>query len=552
MALTLSKEKIKSWLKDRHNAIFLGILLFAIFIRLYYWLLTKTQALWWDEADYLAYAKNLAGFPTDWIVTAKHNSLYPYLVSVFFKIGASEMFTKFFLQVIPSILSVVLVYLLANQMYSDKRIGIIASAVMSVFWVSLFNTARFHIDILALFLGLLTCYIFWVGYEKKNKIFGKLDPKWTIPLTVLLVILTYSIRRGYFLIGLFIFLYMILTTKFSQIVKNKYNWIGLIGGAVVFLLVENTIFQSGITSVSEGYYHTEYPIAFAPLRIFSDFFLNIGSQTGYILFILFWVGFLVACANLVLSAGYINKSTLKTKSDLFNIISIVSTLVFFMVVLRTPGTPGEARWYLPIALASFIFISQSAVWILDSLKKYHKYIALAVVLILIAVSAYGQIKYSDATVRHSLNSFEGIKEAGLYIKDNSYTYDQVLTVPAPQIAYYSERSAIRPAQWIGWNGSNDDIPQDEIFDKIRESPLVRYLVVSFSEPNHPLWMKTITSAQKPNGEEILVTWEIPFMDTKINFITDAQDIKQTKTYGDITFKLAAIRNEVFVYEIIRG
>ena len=34
---------------------------------------------------------------------------------------------------------------------------------------------------------------------KKEKIFGKIDPKWAIPLTVLFVVLTYSIRRGYFL-----------------------------------------------------------------------------------------------------------------------------------------------------------------------------------------------------------------------------------------------------------------------------------------------------------------------------------------------------------------
>ena len=67
------------------------------------------QALWWDEADYLAYAKNLAGIGSNWIISAKHNSLYPFLAAGIFKSGFGETAAKFLLQLIPSILSVVLV-----------------------------------------------------------------------------------------------------------------------------------------------------------------------------------------------------------------------------------------------------------------------------------------------------------------------------------------------------------------------------------------------------------------------------------------------------------
>ena len=35
------KEKIKNWLKDPSNLIFIGIIIFAIAIRLYYFFLTK-------------------------------------------------------------------------------------------------------------------------------------------------------------------------------------------------------------------------------------------------------------------------------------------------------------------------------------------------------------------------------------------------------------------------------------------------------------------------------------------------------------------------------
>src|SRR3989338_8017051 len=193
--MEIKKDKIKAFLKNKHNLAFVLILLFAIGIRLYYFDITKDQAIWWDESDYLAYAKNLAGYHSNWIITTQHNSLYPYLAALFFQLNLSEVIVKFFLQFIPSILSVVLVYFICKEMYEDKRIALIASFLMAVLWEHLFNTVRFHIDILALFTGLLAIYVFWKGYEKKEKIFGKINPNWAIPLTVILSILTYTVRR---------------------------------------------------------------------------------------------------------------------------------------------------------------------------------------------------------------------------------------------------------------------------------------------------------------------------------------------------------------------
>src|SRR3989344_8145678 len=162
-SLEQKKEKIRSWLKNPHNLILIGIFLLAIIIRIYYFSLTANQPLWWDEADYLAYAKNLANLGGDWIVTAKHNSIYPFIVAGLFLLGLGEPFVKFFIQIIPSILSVWLVYLICNEMYNDKRIGLIVSFLMTTFWVVLFNSMRFHVDIPGLFFGLLAIYVFWRG-----------------------------------------------------------------------------------------------------------------------------------------------------------------------------------------------------------------------------------------------------------------------------------------------------------------------------------------------------------------------------------------------------
>ncbi len=539
------KEKIKNWLKNPYKFIFLIIFGIAIMIRLYFYSLTKAQPLWWDEADYLAYAKNLAGLGVTWIVSAKHNSLYPFLVAGIFKSGFGEAATKFIIQLIPSILSVVIVYLLANDMYNDKRISLIASFLMAVFWVHLFDSTRFHIDVPAFFFGLLSLYVFWKGYEKKEKIFGKINAKFAIPIATAFVILTYSIRRGYFLFGLFIIFYAILTKNWKELIKDKYNWIGLIAGLILFFIVENTIFISKIGSVGQSYFHEELPINFFPLQVFGSFF-KFGSSWNMTLFYLFWIGLFLLIGKIVLSFGYIKENNENIKSDLFNILIIIITLAFFIFVLRSPDGFGEPRWYLPIAFSAFICISRASTFISDFVKPYNKQIAVILLIILIGSGGYYQYKLSNELIKSKVKSFSGIREAGFLLSQISNKDDVVLTMGQPQVEYYSERKTANAKIWV-----NASVESEEHFyktaDKLRENKNVRFILISFSEPGYPLWMKKEIYA--PDGK--IAMWEIPFMQTKIDFSTGEQQINQEGKYEDLTFKLVDVKEEVFIYEIIR-
>lgn len=541
--MALNKERIKSWCKSKANLTLLSVLILAIILRLYYFFITANQPLWWDEADYLAYAKNLAGFHIDWIVTPKHNSLYPFLFALFFKLGASEVFAKFFIQLIPSILSVFLVYLIAKEMYSDKKIALIASFIAAVFWISIFNTARFHVDIPALFFGLLSIYTFWVGYEKKQKLFRKISANWAIPLTVLFVVLTYSIRRGYIIFGIFFLLYILATRKFSETIKDKYNWIGLALAIILFFTVENTIFTSQLGEVSEGYYHKENPINFLPLKVFSSFFTNPYSQITSILLYLFWIGLIIVLANIFLSFGQIKKSS-NAKADLFNIISIIVTLALFIFVLRTTDSFGEPRWYLPLAFSTFICIAKCSNVLFSTIKKHNYNLALSVIMILLLFGGYYQIKYSNQLIKEKVGSFEGIRDVGLHIKEISQEDEVIIAMPAPQLAYYSERTVKRPRDLLGINDTNN-VSFEPVLEKIKENSKIRYIVVSFSEPNHPDWMRSNDNDIAQSGKG-----KIPFMDSEVNFATGQQDIKQSKNYDSITFKLIDVKNEVLIYEII--
>ena len=541
--MALNKEKMKLWCKSKTNLALLAVVILALIIRLYHFFITANQPLWWDEADYLAYAKNLAGFHVDWVVTPKHNSLYPFLFAVFFKLGMSEIIAKFFIQLIPSIISVILVYLIAKEMYSDKKIALITSFLAAVFWIILFNTVRFHVDIPALFFGLLAIYTFWTGYEKKQKIFGKISSHWAIPLTVLFVILTYSIRRGYIIFGIFFLIYLLATRKFSETIKDKYNWIGLALAITLFFTVENTIFTSQLGEVSEGYYHKENPINFLPLQVFSSFFSNPYYQITSVLLYLFWIGLIIILANLFLSFGQIKKSN-TAKADLFNIISIITTLALFIFVLRTPDNFGESRWYLPLAFSTFICIAKCSNALFSIIKKHNYNLALFAIIIILLFGGYYQIKYSNQLIKEKIGSFEGIRDAGLRIKEVSQENEIVIAMPAPQLSYYSERTVKRPRDLLGINDTNN-VPFEPVLEKIKENPQIKYIIVSFSEPNHPDWMRN-----NDNDIAQIGKGKIPFMESEVNFATGQQDIKQSKTYDNVTFKIIDVKNEVLIYEII--
>src|SRR3989338_6338384 len=86
------KEKLKAkcldWLKDPYNKAFLGILIFAIIIRIYFLVITKNQAVWWDAADYLTEAKVLAGnLNINYYFTPRRTFLMPLLWAGLLKLG---------------------------------------------------------------------------------------------------------------------------------------------------------------------------------------------------------------------------------------------------------------------------------------------------------------------------------------------------------------------------------------------------------------------------------------------------------------------------------
>jgi len=553
----------KSWNKfisEKPNQIFIGIFILGILLRIYYFWLTRSQPLWWDESDYMAYAKTLAGVGNvQWEISPQHNSFLPFLVALFFKFGFSEPVIKFILEIIPSIILIFLTYKVLLLMYKDSRIALISSFLITVFWNVLFNSTRFHLGIPSMLFAFLGIYVFFQGYEKREKIFGKINPDWAIPLAAFLMLVSYSIRKGYFLFGVFLFVYMFSTRNLKDLIKDKYNRIALIISVVTLFIIENFIFTSKITNVASSYYHPEISWSLDSFGVFGIYFNSLQNTIPTnILTYFFWIGFLLLLGGFFFYFLSLKKNlSSELKSDFFNLISIILTLGFFIFILRINNSywghlAYDPRWFFPLLLASLACISKSLILLSDYLRKYHKQLGIILILLVLGIGGYTQIIHSDLIIKNKIPSYSGIREAGLFLKGISSKEDIIISVPVPQTAYYSERNVLGPNGFV--NKSKEENTLEDFLFQLRKNPNVKYIVVSFSEPNNPSWMRLEDSEYQLNpqtGQYVLTNWQIPFMDTKIDFVNQVQDIKQQKTYGEITFKLLEINQDCFIYEILR-
>ncbi len=496
----------------------------------------------------MAFAKYLAGSSGAWIVTGAHSSIFPYLVAALFKIGFSEVSIKFILEFIPSFILIILAYKIPLMIYDDKRIALICAFLMATFWDLLFYSMRFHLEAPSMLFAFLGIYVFWQGYEKREKIFGKINPDWAIPAAVFFIVIAYSIRRGFFHFGLFLLGYMLLTRKISDLIKDKYNWYAFGILIILFLFFEKVFFVQSIVESSKVYFHTENPLSMVDFQVFGIYFNRLQGGFSSLTY-LFYMGFILVLANVLLSLGYIRSGSRHVKGDLFVLLSLGITMSYFIFYQRDIVF-GDSRWFYPLLFAAIMCIARAATILPDYLLRYNKILGFAATLMLLSAVIYGgyyEYKHSESIIKYKLDSFKGIKEAGLFIKEISSPADIIVSVPKPQLAYYAERNVTSPAVIENSTKLEKYTQLDEFLEKIEITPSAKYVVITFSEPNHPDFMRR--DLAKDNQ---LVAIQIPFMNTTIDLINGQHQITQEMSYGNITFRLLTVKEDAFVYQILRG
>lgn len=460
--------KKEDFLRNKNKIFLIIILMIAFVLRLKYF--NINTAIWWDEAEYLVMAKDFAFHPS-WVSwSAVRPMLLPLIWSFFFKIGLGETTIRFFTEFIPSVLLVFVIYLLGKEIY-NKKIGLISSFIYSVFWLSLFLTARLLTEQISMLFGFLSIYLFWKGYIKKENtyyiylsgIFIIIATLFRFPTGVLIVpVVLFSLIRDRmsFLKNKHIWLTIVITTLVTVVPYVIWNLIRFkkIFPAFQFYITNET--HSAIHQFSSpAYYILSYPL----------------NYLNWLLLVFFIIGLILILINIVLGFDIIiRQKNKKYNKDFFMLLWILIPFLSFIFVYKY----AEPR-YLLMTIPPILFLtSKGLITSYNYLKKYNKLIAIIFIFGVLIFAGFSQYKEGKDLIDIKKNTYLQVKQAALWIKENT-PEDTTVHITANQMEFsaYAERKTT--------NGAGVD--KNDFYGRMKEfNP--DYLILSYWYPNaNPQW-----------------------------------------------------------------
>jgi|SRR3989344_41633 len=510
------KEKIKAFFENKEMLFLLGIFTFAIVIRLYYFFVTNGQPLWWDEAEYMSAAKSFAGI-VDYHLGGNRLPGFPLLMSIFFIFNiANETLMRFVGLLIPSLIVIFLTYFTIKEMYPDKRVALISTLFMTVLWEHLFYSNRFQTENFALIFQFLATFILFKCYIKKEKL------KFIKPKFALIWILAFSLIAVFFRPGNFLFIpatflfIIIINQSFLFRKKTLPFWMGALILIVIPWFTTN-IYQK----ILANYYNAGEKLAWSSLTVFKGFFPSTISWIPQIIYYLFLLGIIFVLIDLLLRVDYFkhiknNQNNLELKSDIFNLLTILAVLGFFIFFLRSQAY--EFRWFFSMLLGMLSFTSKGIITFADYSGKLvnSKKLSIFLIILIVLIGVHSQLQYSDFVIKSKTESYLQVKQAGLWLKDNSFPEDVIVSASIPQNTFYSERKT----RDFYVNGFNDN---ETIFFEMANDERPKYLVVSAFEPGFtPQWAYSVyqnypeklipiqTFSQPGQSQPLLVIFEFNY------------------------------------------
>lgn len=423
------KEKLKNWLKDPDNLLLAGVILFAIIIRLYYFNLTKDQAVWWDEGAYGSMAKNYISHiwsGTDVITGETHirPPLFPFLWSILLRIGFGELVNRFILLLIPSILSVYLVYLIGKKLYNVK-VGLVASFVFSVLWIHLFYTGRLLTHIPSLLFLFISIYFFIKSLHAEKVEYKSL----AISLFFAAIVTLLRYPDGLIFI---VYLLVLVIIRFN-LIKDKKAWLYAIIGfsPIILFFVYNYLTQGNIfPALLSGDYAKPVSKAIA-LDVLN--YVPVYLKTTF--FIFFILGLLIAMFELFIGYDSIKK-TKKLQSNLLLVLILSVFLSYFVFYIRG----AEDRWLFAASISMCVLTAKGLNYVIDKASRYGKYLSLILIILILGFGAYQEIKFANAIIKEKVQTYYQLKQGFEWIKKNT-PGDSVILLSGMEVylMYYGER-----------------------------------------------------------------------------------------------------------------
>jgi len=406
--LEKKKEKVKSYFENKYNLGLLGILTLALVVRLYFFFVAKDQAHWWDTLAYAGLAREMIQglwSNNNFIITEGiiRPPLFPLVWSIFLRLGIPDTGTLIILELIPSLLSVLFIYLIAKELYNEK-VGLIASFMAAVAWIHLFYSVRIMTDVPSLFLALASIYFFVKTYEKiELKYFA---------LSIFLLSLSILTRYSYGLIGIAYIIFLGIIHRHKILAKKNF-WIGgVIGITPILVFFGFNMVKYGGLFPAAGEYAASAAEKSVAWYTISDFIPYILQWDSFM--ILFGIGALIIIGELILGYDSILKIK-KLRSHVFVVLVLLVSLFFFVFVIKA----AEDRYLLMIFPSLFILSSVGLLFIYGFIRKYSKVAAIVVLVGILLFGAYSQISFGNLIIEDKKTSFLPMKEAFVWIDENT-------------------------------------------------------------------------------------------------------------------------------------
>lgn len=481
------KARFFNFLKNPYNKAFFFLLILALAIRLWIFSNTLNQPIWWDGTDYLSAAKN---WGLDLKITDiwyfRRGFLFPLVYSFFFRFGLGETSIRFTI-LLFSLGTVAVSYFLIRKMFNEEY-ALLASLGLTFSWVLLFFTGRILTDIPAAFLLLTSLLFFWKGYMFK-------EGKKNIYLFVIFFALAVLTRMQTLMFAP-AFLILIFTREKFGFFKKKTFWLA----SLLFLLfltpqiiLYAMHYGNPITDILAHYFGINSVSNTTPASTSMSTIFRYIFDLPYIMdgswnpnpimtifkpfVILLILGVFYFFTDIILGFDKIFKNEEIQKKLFVFVWIVIPFLVLGYITLYVEQRYASAALPFLFMIAGIAGYSIFSYFfkILGAKDKLAKCLVFLLLFILLTANFMWGIQLIDS----KKTSYLEIKEAGIWLNQNSNPSDLIITASRPQVTYYAERSVQSSDPHI-WDNKTT-------FEKTVKELKPSYLVLSVFEQT-PDWL----------------------------------------------------------------
>ena len=301
---------------------------------------------------------------------------------------------------------------------------------MSIFYLNLFFTYRLLVDIPSLTFFIYSAYFFFKYFKtKKNS-----SLYWAAVMVAIGTL--FKLSTAFILPAIFI--YFLITTGFNFI-KKKEIWIS----ALIFILILTPYiiwgyFEFGGFVLTQASGHVSPGSYFEGFNIFKNYLILFPTYFSWYLLIPFICG-IVMMYKVFLYFDKLVKGDQYLKRDLYLLLILIVPLTLVSLLIGH----NENRYIITIFPVVFLISSSFIITIYNFIKKHNKFFAILFIVCLLGVITIYQLNHTDNLIKSKIDAYKEVKEAGLWLKENTSPEEIIATKSWPQISYYAERSTIK-------------------------------------------------------------------------------------------------------------